>query len=244
MAVCSEFLFGKGPFWHMNFDLDPQTRTGRLIHALCLIVATMRIKTAKTWWLVPVLVMLSVGWADSWEQLKTTAGTITSVQAEFVQEKHLPILARPLVSKGVFYYQAPRSLRWEYRWPLQSILVMHGGRVRRFVSTGASGFSEESGPGLDAMQVVLEDITQWLAGRFDDNPMFQAHLESERRIVLVPRDEAFRTVIQRIVLDLAEQPGVMQSVAIYESKDAFTQMTFSNTVLNAKIDDAFFQEIP
>jgi outer membrane lipoprotein-sorting protein len=204
----------------------------------------MRIKTAKIRLLVPALALLCVGWADSWEQLKTTAGTVTSVQAEFVQEKHLPILAKPLVSKGVFYYQAPRSLRWEYHWPLQSILAMHDSRVRRFVATGASGFSEESGAGLEAMQVVLEEITQWLAGRFDDNPMFQARLEPGRRIVLVPKDEALRKVIQRIVLDLAQQPGVMQSVAIYESEEAFTLLTFSNTVLNAKIDDALFQRIP
>lgn len=204
----------------------------------------MRIKRTKIQWLVPVLAVLCLGWADRWEQLKTTAGTVTSVQAEFIQEKHLPILAKPLVSKGVFYYQAPRSLRWEYRWPVQSVLSMHDGRVRRFVSTGASGFSEESGAGLEAMQVVMEQITQWLAGRFDENPMFQAHLEPGKRIVLVPADGALQKVIQRIVLNLGQQPGVMQSVTIYESEDAFTQLTFNNTVLNAKIEDALFQETP
>ncbi|MDY0282368.1 MAG: outer membrane lipoprotein carrier protein LolA [Salinivirgaceae bacterium] len=205
----------------------------------------MRIKTAKIRWLVPALALLCIGWADSWEQVKTTADSVTSVQAEFVQEKHLPILARPLVSKGVFYYQAPRSLRWEYRWPVQSILSMHDGRVRRFVSTdGAPGFREESGAGLEAMQVVMGEITQWLAGRFDDNPMFQTHLEAGRRIVLVPKDDAFQKVIRRIVLNLSQQPGVMQSVVIYESEDAFTQLTFSKTVINAKIEDTLFQKIP
>lgn len=204
----------------------------------------MRIKTVNIQWLVPVLALLCVGWADSWEQLKTSFGTVTSVQAEFVQEKHLPILARPLVSKGVFYYQAPRSLRWEYQWPVQSILAMHDSRIRRFVATGASGFREESGAGLEAMQVVLEEITQWLAGRFDGNPMFQVHLEPGRCIVLVPKDDAFRKVIQRIVLNLAQQPGMMQGVMIYESEKAFTQLTFSNTVLNAKIDDTLFHRIP
>ncbi|MFZ1985039.1 MAG: outer membrane lipoprotein carrier protein LolA [Desulfatitalea sp.] len=194
-------------------------------------------------WLVPVLALFCVGWADSWEELKSTAGTVTSVQADFVQEKHLPILARPLVSQGAFYYQAPRSLRWEYRSPVKSILAMHDGRVRRFVAD-TSGMTEESGAGLEAMQVILEEITQWLAGRFDANPMFQAQLEPGRRIVLTPRDEAFAKVIQRIVLNLAKQPGVMESVVIYESENAFTQMTFNNTKINAKIDEALFRSIP
>jgi outer membrane lipoprotein-sorting protein len=195
-------------------------------------------------WIVPPLALLCIGWADSWEQLKSTAGTVTSVQAEFVQKKHLPILAKPLVSEGVFYYQAPRSLRWEYRSPVQSILAMHDGRLRRFVSSGASGFSEESGAGLEAMQVVMEEITQWLAGRFDDNPMFQTHLEPGKSIVLVPKDAAIQKVIQRIVLDLGQQPGVIESVTIYESENAFTRLTFSNTVLNAKIEASRFQNTP
>jgi outer membrane lipoprotein-sorting protein len=198
----------------------------------------------KRLWLVLVLAFFCVGWAGSREELRTTAGTITSVQAEFVQEKHLPILAKPLVSEGAFYYQSPRSLRWEYRRPVQSIMNVHDGRVRRFVSTGPNGFHEETGGGIEAMQVVVEEITHWLAGRFDDNPMFEARLEPGKRIVLVPKNEAFQKVILRIVLNLGEQPGVMQSVVIYESENAFTRLTFNNTVLNAIIDETLFQKIP
>jgi len=198
----------------------------------------------KIQWLVLVLSLLCIGWADSWEQLKTTAGVITSVQAELVQEKHLPILSKPLVSKGVFYYQAPRSLRWEYQSPVRSILTVHGGRVRRFISIGEAGFQEESGGGLEAMQVVMEEITQWLTGRFDENPMFQSRLEPGKRIVLVPKDDAFQKVIQQIVLDLGSESGVMRSVTIYEGENAFTQLTFKNTVLNAKIEDTLFQDSP
>ncbi len=191
-----------------------------------------------------MLSLMCIGWADSWEQLKTTAGVIKSVQAEFVQEKHLPILSKPLISKGVFYYQAPRSLRWEYQSPVRSILTVHDGHVRRFVSIGEAGFHEESGAGLEAMQVVVEEITQWLAGHFDDNPMFQSHLEPGKRIILVPKDCAFQKVIQRIVLELGSESGVMRSVTIYERENAFTQLTFKNTVLNAKIEDTLFQEKP
>jgi outer membrane lipoprotein-sorting protein len=197
----------------------------------------------KAGWLLPILALFCLGWADSWESLRAAATTVASVQADFVQEKHLPILAKPLLSKGVFYYQGPGSLRWEYRAPVQSIMVLHAGRIRRLVA-GASGWTEESGPGLAGMQVVMAEISQWLAGRFDTNPMFEARLEPGRRILMIPREEALRQVIQRIELNLADQPGVMQSVVIYESEDAFTRMTFSNTVLNAKIDEAIFRSIP
>lgn len=203
----------------------------------------MSIKKRPSIWLLPLLALLCLGWADSWEQLGAAAGTVSSVRAEFVQEKHLPILAKPLESSGAFYFQAPRSLRWEYRSPIKSILVMYEGRVRRFVA-GTAGFTEESGAGLDAMQVVVEEISHWLAGRFDDNPMFAAELEPGRRIVLTPKAAAMGKVIQRIVLNLSQQPGVIDSVVIYESDDAYTRMTFSHTVLNEKIDEHLFRDIP
>ena len=197
----------------------------------------------KVKWLIPLLALLCLGWADSWEALRTSAAAVTSVQADFVQEKHLPILAKPLVSKGVFYYQTPGALRWEYRSPVQSIMVMHAGRIRRFVA-GPSGWAVESGAGREAMQLVMAEISQWLAGRFDANPMFDARLAPGRRILLIPKEEGLRQVIQRIELHLADRPGVMQRVEIYESEQAFTRMTFSDTRLNAKIDETLFRSAP
>lgn len=191
--------------------------------------------------LLPVLAMLCVGWAGSWDELKTTAGTITSVQAEFVQEKHMPILAAPLISHGVFYYQAPGSLRWEYSRPVKSILLMHAGSVRRWVQ-GSDGIQEETSGSLAAMQVVLDQIAYWLQGRFDENPMFGARLNTSGRITLTPKDDALRAVIERIEIGLTQQPGIIEDVVIYESQDAYTRMSFSNTMLNQTMDDAVFRE--
>lgn len=194
-------------------------------------------------WLALASALLCLGWADSWQGLRDTAASVSSVQADFVQEKHLPILARPLVSRGSFRYQKPGSLRWEYREPVPSILVMHDGRTRRFVG-GPSGWTEESGRGLEAMQVVMEEIAGWLAGRFADNPLFDARLESGRRIVLVPKEEGLRRLIQRIELGLADRPGVLRSVSVYESESAFTRMSFSNVVLNGAVAEAVFRKVP
>lgn len=193
--------------------------------------------------LLPVIAVLCIGWAGSWDELKSEAGTVTSVKAAFRQEKHLKILAKPLVSEGVFYYQAPRSLRWEYTRPVPSILLMHDGSVQRYVKT-ASGLEMERSAGLDAMQVVLDEITRWLQGRFDESEMFAAQLEGARHIVLTPREAAFKAIIERIEINLAEQVGVIQDVVIFESPDAYTRMLFSDTHLNTTIDESIFREVP
>ena len=185
---------------------------------------------------------LCIGWADTWEGIKDAASTITSVRAEFVQEKHMKILAKPLVSKGIFYFQAPNSLRWEYRSPVQSILLMHDGRTKRYLRRNGA-IIEDAGAHLQSMQLVLQDITQWLNGRFEENPAFSASLESGRKIVLRPKEKSLATIIQRIELILSDRPGIIKAVMIYEGENSYTRFEFKNAILNQPLQDSIFRKI-
>jgi outer membrane lipoprotein-sorting protein len=186
--------------------------------------------------------VLSLGWADSWEAIRQNAAKIHTIRADFIQEKHLEILNKPLISKGIFYFKAPDSLRWEYRSPIESTLLMHEGKIRRYIRTD-QGLIEDAGARLQAMQVVLREITGWLAGRFTDNPDFEAALVPGPRIVLTPRNAALAAIIRKIVLIPAKKPGVIESVFIYESDSSYTKLTFTDCRLNEKMDDKMFQEL-
>ena len=203
-------------------------------------------KAQKRHYLVSAFILLTalmcLGWADSWKDLKTAAGTVTSVRAAFTQEKHMKILARPLVSEGVLFFQAPDSLRWEYKHPVQSILLLHKGKTKRFVQKNGN-LVEDASANLQSMQVVVQEITQWLNGRFDENPAFAARLEPGRKIVMVPRDESFAKLIRRIEILLSDRSAVIKSVIIYENEDSFTKLDFKDVILNQKLDDDLFQEI-
>jgi len=185
---------------------------------------------------------LCLGWAETWEGIKAASGKVTAIQAEFSQEKHMKILLRPLVSRGVFYFQAPGSLRWEYRAPIESILLTHNGRTRRYIRKNGK-LSEDAGAQLPAVQMVLHEITQWLKGRFNENPLFSTHLEPGAKIVLRPKGKNLAGMIQRIELKLAERPGIIKSVTIYEGEDSYTRIEFKNVILNPTLPDTLFKKI-
>ena len=192
--------------------------------------------------LATVLVsFIFVGWSKDWDQFRKDAEQINTISADFVQEKHLEILSRPLISKGVFYYEAPGSLRWEYQSPIRSILMMHEGKVTRYI-WGENGFRKDSGLSLQAMQIVLQEITKWLGGHFDDNPDFTASLEPDRRIVLTPKKKAFSAIIRNIELILSDRPGVIKSVTIYEGEKSFTRIIFKNVRVNEVLKETVFRE--
>ncbi len=191
----------------------------------------------------PVILFLAfsfISWGDSWDQIRKTAKDITSVQADFVQKKHMAILSKPLVSRGRLYFQVPRSLRWEYVSPVNSILLMHEGTVTRYIKKGDT-VTRDSSAGLQSMQIVLQEIIMWMRGNFDANPGFKPELRPGRIIVLTPKEKSMAEIIQRIELKLSSTPGVIQSVRIYENEKSYTVIDFMKVKMNAKLPDSRFR---
>jgi outer membrane lipoprotein-sorting protein len=165
--------------------------------------------------------------------------TLQSIQADFIQEKHLKILVRPIISTGTFIFQAPQSLRWEYRTPVPSILLMHGGRVKKFIEKDGL-LVEDKGMGLDSMQVVLGEISNWLDGRFSDNDMFSVSFPDKSTVLLTPKEQALAGMINKIELKLADRKGLLDEVTIFEGPESYTRMIFKNRDLNKEIPVSVF----
>ena len=179
-------------------------------------------------------------WTASWDSIRQAAEGIKGVQARFRQEKHLQILAAPLVARGALAFQRPDALRWEYDAPLASVLLMRGDQVRRFVHAEGRWVPDNS-PSLQAMRFVVQDISRWMTGRFDANPDFAAELLPGGRIVLTPRSEGLAAVITRIELQLAAAPGAIQEVRVYEDAANFTRLIFEDVRLNPDLPPALFE---
>ncbi len=162
-----------------------------------------------------------------------------SIRADFVQEKHLKILVRPLISTGIFAFREPRSLRWEYLTPVPSILLMHNGKLSKYIKTNGQ-FTEQQGIGLDAMQLMLGEISSWLDGRFTENEMFIASFPDKQTILLKPSGQALAGLISKIELKLGDQRGVLNTITIFEGTDSYTRMTFDNAIINKDIPASLF----
>ena len=180
--------------------------------------------------------------AGSLAEMRAAAEKIVSIQGDFIQEKQMPILARPLVARGHFAYRRPASLRWEYREPVQSVLLLDNGDAHRFVHTDA-GWQEDSAAAMQSMDFILQEIANWLNGRFEDNPLFNVSLDSGGKIVMTPKDKGMGQFIQRIELVMADRPGVIKEVVISENTDSFTRYTFIDPKINEPVAPAEFQKV-
>jgi outer membrane lipoprotein carrier protein len=186
-----------------------------------------------------------LGWADSWEDIQKESAKVTSINARFTQSKHMKILARPLISKGRFYFQSPDSIRWEYTSPVRSILLMSGSGIKRYTQS-SKGLVEDTGGSLQSMQVVLQAISQWSRGRFTNNEHFSATLKGgkEPQIILTPREKGLSSMISGIVIALSpDRPGLPKSVRILENEGNYTLFEFSDVQMNAEIKESLFRKV-
>ena len=166
-----------------------------------------------------------------------------SIEAAFIQEKEMKILARPLISQGRMFFRAPDNLRWEYLSPVKSVLLMQNGAARKFVNENGVWLEDKSA-GLDAVPAVLAQMTGWLEGRFsaaDDAAIFTASREGQV-VRLTPKAEGMRAVIAAIELRLVKGSDLVEEVDIHESAgaDAVTRIKFRDTVINQAIPDPLF----
>jgi len=178
--------------------------------------------------------------SDRFMRIRQEAKNIKSLQADFVQQKQMKILVKPLISKGRFFFKQPASIRWEYLTPFKSVVMMHQGEVRRFFKKNGK-VVRDSGASLQAMQVVMQNITHWLGGRFDKNSDFKMVVKKDR-ILLIP-SKPMPGMIDRVELLLSTQPGIIESITIYEDKENYTKIEFKSLEINRPIADSVFQEI-
>jgi outer membrane lipoprotein-sorting protein len=180
--------------------------------------------------------------SQDWVSLKESFRNIQSVKAEFSQERHLQILKNPLVSEGRFFYLVSGALRWEYRSPLQSVMLQKGDSVRLYhFSEGA--WKQDMAQGVEARRMVLAEMSQWFQGRFEESRVFTPAYSPgpPGRIRLTP-GEGVNKFILGIEIVLSERPGVIDRVEITEPGGSSTRIVFRNVEINTVLDSKVFDE--
>ena len=126
---------------------------------------------------------------------------IKSLRATFVEEKHIALLARPLVTRGSIFYRAPADLIRRTVTPRPSAVWLHGARLRFRDDSGEKDMDlGRWGPAqslVDSYLHVLGGDLDWLKARYTVD--FQCRAGAWR-LALVPREPALSKLVKSITL--------------------------------------------
>jgi outer membrane lipoprotein-sorting protein len=95
------------------------------------------------------------------------------------------------------------------------------------------------------MKIVLNEVTGWMNGKFDQNPSFKATINegTNTKITLTPTEKNMTGMIEKIEITLSKKSATVKSVKIIEGANNFTQIDFDNVEINKAINSSVFQDV-
>jgi outer membrane lipoprotein carrier protein len=188
---------------------------------------------------LPVLVGNAWG-ADDFEALRNSARKIKTLRAEFVLEKHLRIMAKPLVSRGLLSYKAPRSIRWEYLSPVKHLMLMNAAGTKAYLWSEGK-WAPDQGQS-EARAAVMNEMNAWLMGSFGETSAFHAAYRPgpPPTVTLTPK-EGMERFITKIVFGFSPTTGLVRTVEIVEDQGNHTKITFRNEKVDADLAESIFE---
>ncbi len=175
------------------------------------------------------------------DSLKKEAEKIQTICSKFIQKKHLAMFEKTLRSQGKFYYQSPDCLRWEYTSPYEQGFALCGESGLEW--NEISGEKEINTAGNPLWRTLAEQLIAW--SRLDVDRLREKYEIAVREksplvLELVPRTEAMRGVISRLVLHMAEKRGVIREISFFEPDGDNTRIEFKDTQTNVSLPEGIF----
>ncbi|MCX2745371.1 outer membrane lipoprotein carrier protein LolA [Mangrovivirga sp. M17] len=174
-------------------------------------------------------------------ELEKQTASIKSIEADFLQNKHMKILTRPLQSKGVIRYKAPNKVRWTYREPYKYDIILNGneiiinddGNVNAFSVNSSKMFSEMNDLIVNSVQGNVLDESRFKLSYFENSENYKVNL--------IPIDkEKIGAFFSEIVIYFNKTDYSVKKVEMYEPGGDHTEIVFQNKEFNSSISSDVF----
>jgi outer membrane lipoprotein carrier protein len=177
-------------------------------------------------------------------RLAVQSRALTSLSGEFTQSNRVKIFKQEVRSTGRFAFQRPRRIRWEYRDPDPSTLVLDGDRAT-LKTPGAAPqvFDLTRDP---TMRTVFDQLLIWLSGDGLDRARADWDLAAPTAAsgityqALTPKPSTpMAKVFQRVTLGFDDKL-VLRSIKLVEPSGDEKEIRFTKVERNAKLPASTF----
>ena len=176
------------------------------------------------------------------QKVEEESAMLDSFSCDFRQVRHLAIFPDPVEFTGRLILVRPDRLRWEFKEPLPSVLVLNGNRGLQCSGEGpVRKFRLDSDP---VMRVVAAQLRAWTSGSYRQlNETFKFELLPGPVLSLQPLQAGAGSFIERVrvVFDPETSQPIKIEITEPEGEDR-TVINFSGYRRNIQTEDHLFSE--
>lgn len=175
------------------------------------------------------------------QALAKSTAAVQTLQSDFVQVKHLSLLADKITSKGKFYYSKEDKVRIEYNNPFQYLVVMNAGQIMVKDEQKTSRINTRNSKTMQSVNKVMIDCMRGTVFSNADFKVTAFEGNSTYLLSMVPATEAMRKMFKQIDVYMSKTSFDVDRLSMTEQGGDFTDMDFTNTKHNVKLDEALFK---
>lgn len=175
--------------------------------------------------------------------LSTLSGAsagITTLQTDFVQYRHVDLLANDIQSKGKLVYARPDRVRWEYTAPYSYIIVVDKNKISLRNNAKTSTINAGSNEFFKQLSGIIRGLIQ---GDLLSSKEFTCTLYEEGAVwvaALVPVSKEMQAYLARVELSFPKQTNMVSEVKMLEPSGDFTRIVFKNQRYNEPVPATSF----
>ncbi len=167
------------------------------------------------------------------EAVTARFATVNTIESRFTQQKFMALLEEPVTSEGVFYFEKPSRIRWQYTKPFQNGFLIADGVTYRLEKDKKE---EQKNP---LAHNIAAQLLAWLTFDLEALSKQYAVEFTADGVVLTPLKKGF---INRIKVTFsAQNPQALSKVEILENGGDKTVLRFTHPKTNHKLPAEAFQ---
>lgn len=175
-------------------------------------------------------------------EIASSASQVDTFACDFLQEKHMNMLERALISKGRLYYKRNRMLRWEVTYPVTSGFSVNGDQAKSWKDdSGRTQVFKVSQ--IPFIKVFTDQVFSWADADFKKlKKRYHIKVLSETpiQLALTPISDQEKKYLDHLRISFAENASYVTAVEVHEPDGDFTRIHFLNTQINNPLQDSLF----
>lgn len=172
--------------------------------------------------------------------LHAAQASTRTIDARFVQTKHLSLLDEPLVSTGRFRFRRPDHVRLDVETPRPTTILIAG----RSVTIPGMAAAEQTAVAGSPMAAMFTELGALFAGTLDRAP---AHFRIDARgagdaieVTLTPTAPDYQRLLRTITLRFGGPATLIQSMRLDEALGDYLEVELRDVHRNVELPDAIF----
>lgn len=167
---------------------------------------------------------------------------LQSLDAQFVQERKLPSLKKPVATPGRMRMLRPGKLCWELGQPVKTMAVSDGQTMTLLDVSKKRGKKVEAGSSEARQFTLLSDSAfRDLAGFQQAFELIESRsTDGSYQLTVKPKDKTLRRQVPWMFLEIDTKAYELRSFELELEDKSRIRTVFSNAKINSKIDPAIF----